>query len=210
MRKIPLIFCKFIVCTNYSISSVWPNLFAACEREIRDETTYNAAPTQTERHKLSCTCKQSLRLLMPLHQKNITATWYISEMVLFCSISQRSRHCQCSLPIFLSFTTRIVRQPYEPILPAVEPGNSKWDKIYNILQWAVKKKKKDTFPGRSVAGHSCWQECSSASLLFSQERVAVISVFNQSTETFFKNANEKQLEWKKFVVLCHYCCFFIL
>lgn len=49
----------------------------------------------------------------------------------------------------------------------------------------LRKKQKQIFPGRRVAGHSCWQECSCVSLLFSQEIMAVKSYFNKSTETFF-------------------------
>ncbi len=39
------------------------------------------------------------------------------------------------------------------------------------------------------------------SLLFSQKIMAVISAFNKSTEIFFKNGNEKQLEHISFVPL---------
>lgn len=141
------------------------------------------------------TSKQSLRLLMLQHHKNITAARYISEVVVFCCISQQSQPCHCSLPISPSFTRSIVRQPYEAILPAVELGNGKWDKIYNILQKGCEKNKQYSWAevllvtavGRSV---HVWVCCSV------RKEMAVISVFNKSTETFFKNGNEKQLESK--------------
>lgn len=96
MEKTALIFCKFIVYTNYTMISAWSDLFVVCAPEIRDET--KLLPHKHKHTNTRALCKQSLRLLMPLHPKNITATWCISEIVPFCCISLRSLHCHCSLP----------------------------------------------------------------------------------------------------------------
>lgn len=86
--------------------------------------------------------KRSLSLLIPLHQRIIMAILCISakkkKTIIFCYISKRSATLSLFSPIFISFTRRIVMQPYEAILPAVGSGNGKRDKIYNILQSTVK------------------------------------------------------------------------
>lgn len=72
--------------------------------------------------------KRSLSLLIPLHQKNIMAILCISakkKPIIFCYISKRSAALSLFSPIFISFTRRIVMQPYEAILPAVGSGNGK-------------------------------------------------------------------------------------
>lgn len=87
--------------------------------------------------------KRSLSLLIPLHQRIIMAILSISakkkkKTIIFCYISKRSAALSLFSLIFISFTRRIVMQPYEAILPAVGSGNGKRDKIYNILQSTVK------------------------------------------------------------------------